>query len=335
MEKYYNALNIIYKCSYPKLKKTWDRFQNWEGAWKEEKTNRPDPEEEWKKLGDLGIDLILQNDPRYPRFLKEIPLAPFGIYVLGDLNYSEPAVAIVGTRAATPQGKELAKNFADKLSSAGITIISGLALGIDECAHRGAVENNKKTIAVLGTPIDYIYPRQNQKLAEKILETGGAIISEFPIGQKYLPSNFLARNRIISGLSNGILIIEAPERSGSLATARFALDQNREIFVIPGNITSKNYQGSNGLIKAGANLVTDPKDILDFFNIAAEDISPSINNLAREEIKIIQALRGANEKLSAERLIVETDLDIGQLNKSLATLTIKGIIKEMNGKYYI
>ncbi len=333
--KYYNALNVAYKGSYSKLGRSWEKFNDWETAWKNDKSGI-DPEEQWQKLLDLGVDLILQADPRFPPLLKEIPLPPFGIYVLGDIKYQDPAIAIVGTRAATPAGKELARTFAAELSSAGMPIISGLAMGIDEAAHGGAVENGGKTIAVLGTPLNYIYPRQNQQLAEEILSKNGAIISEFPLNQEYGPQNFLIRNRIISGLSRGTLIIEAPEKSGSLATARFTIEQNREAFVIPGPINSPNYKGSNLLIKEGANLVTSPKDIIDFFglNPGSQRQLPLEDAGSGPVGEIINFIKN-NPELTADKIQGRLGLNISEINTLLATLTIKGIIKEINGKYSI
>ena len=333
--EYYNALNALYKGSYSKLQKLWEQYGNWKKIWEEKGKENIHENQEWKKVLGLGASLIVSEDNEYPELLKEIPLPPHGIYVLGKIEYKQPAVAIVGTRAATPQGKELARSFARKLSSAGITIISGLAMGIDQAAHQGVLEENGKTIAVLGTPINHIYPKQNEQLAANILKNGGAIISEFPTNQEYHPQNFLIRNRIISGLSNAILVIEAPERSGSLATARFALEQNREIFVIPGNISSQNYRGSNSLIKAGANIITDPEDILNHLGI---QIASQKNELKRGENEIENAILNTlqKEKASIEQLMKYTKINPEDLNKSLAMLIIKGIIKESNnGKYYL
>lgn len=332
-EKYYNALNLIYKGSYARLKRTWAKFNNWQKAWQKENSSI-DLEKEWDKLEKLGIKLILQNNPNYPAILKEIFDPPFGLYILGNLDYKKPAVAIVGTRNATPQGKELAAQFAEELASAGITIISGMALGIDAMAHQGALKSGGKTIAVLGTSLDNLYPKQNLSIAEKILKNNGAIISEFPLNHEYIPQNFLIRNRIISGLSDGILIIEAPEKSGSLATAKFALEQNREIFVIPGNIQLQNYRGSNSLIKAGANLITEPKEILEYFNLE-KSIGSGIDQSDPNIEELINIFKNKKQKFSIDQLaeILKTPAPI--LNKNLAILTIKGIIKESNGKYFL
>lgn len=328
--KYYNAAAIGLKNSYAKLSRSLEKYGSWKSVW-ENIRNAPDPEKEFARLTSLGIKLLLKESSDYPVLLREIPLPPFGIYVLGNLEHSDPAVGIIGTRAATPHGKATAKTFAITLARAGVPIISGLALGIDAEAHRGTLDASGKTIAVLGTPLDNFYPKQNSLLAREILKNGGAIISEFPLGHTYSPSNFLARNRIVSGLSRGILIVEAPERSGSLATARFAIDQNRDIFVIPGNINSNNYKGSNALIKSGAMLVTQPEDILEYYNLTSAESGGKNETLTDEEQLIINAVKSG--PISAEQILNTTDLEISRLNQLLALLTIKGIIKELNGKY--
>src|SRR3989344_205009 len=331
-EKYYNVLAIIHKSNYSKLQKILARHGNWQTAWQSEKTTI-DPDKEWEKLQNIPANLLLNDNPDFPKLLKEIPLPPLGIYARGTIESQQPAIAIVGTRKATPQGKEMARSFARALAKAGITIVSGLAMGIDESAHRGALDGGGKTIAVLGTPPDYIYPRQNAKLAEEILENGGGIISEFPIGHNYYPANFLIRNRIISGLSSGILIIEAPERSGSLATARFAIEQNREVFVIPGGIKAPYYQGSNRLLKDGAALVTSPDDILVALNMQMPEISQQSHSENSEEQKIISIFKRSKGNLTAQELLVLSAGNPQELNTLLTMLVIKGIIKESQGIY--
>lgn len=330
--KYYNALNLLYKGAYSKLAKAVERFGGWQAAWAEEENKNIDADKEYERLLDLGISLALKTDSTYPSFLKEAPLAPHGIYFLGSLDYSHPSIAIVGTRMVTPQGKDLAKTFSRKLGNAGFSIISGLAMGVDEAAHKGALEAGARTLAVLGTSLDNIYPKQNKGLADGILKSGGAIISEYHLGQEYYPQNFLIRNRIISGLAQATLVIEAPEKSGALATARFALDQNRDVFVLPGNATSPNYKGSNALIKAGAALVDSVEDIMNLMGVENDKVAGlSCGN----DDPIIVALRKNNGELSADKLAESLGGDIGFVNKNLAMLVIKGIIKEVNGKYYM
>lgn len=329
--QYYNALNNFFGGDYSQLKKAREKFRSWKQVWQNQKT-AINPAKKWEKLEKLKVKLILKEDSDYPALLKEISAPPFGIYFSGDPSYKAPAVAIVGTRTATPQGKEIARSFGKRLSEAGLTIVSGLALGIDACAHQGAIDGSGKTIAVLGTPLSNIYPKQNENLAKQILEKGGAIISEFPFEKEIYPPDFLIRNRIISGLSDAVLVIEAPEKSGALATAKFALEQNREIFVIPGGITAQNYKGSNALIKAGATPVTSPEDILDYFQIKQTDFLKNDSQTNAADNPILRILKQKGE-LTLEQILNESLLEVSELNKNLGRLVIRGIIKESNGKY--
>ena len=217
------------------------------------------------------IKIISIQDKLYPTLLKTIYGAPIVIYIRGDEKIlNDPCLAIVGCRKASIYGKKVAKDFAYNLSKDGFTIVSGLAKGIDSCAHIGTIEARRKTIAVLGNGLDTIYPKENLKLSEKILEYGGAIISEYPLGTEPKKENFPARNRIISGLSNGILVVEAKEKSGTLITTDFALDQGRDVFVIPGNIDSENSFGTNELIKQGAKLVTNCEEIVEEYQLGTD-----------------------------------------------------------------
>jgi len=203
------------------------------------------------------IDIISIQDEEYPKLLKEIYDPPICLYIKGNKEVlNNNSIAIIGCREASNYGLSVANRFAYNLSKQNINIISGLARGIDSEAHLGAVKANQKTIAVLGNGLDSIYPKENIKLVQNILNSGGAIISEYPLGTKPKKENFPARNRIISGMSKGVLVVEAKEKSGTLITVDFALEQGRDVFVIPGNVDSKNSVGTNDLIKQGAKLVT-------------------------------------------------------------------------------
>lgn len=214
------------------------------------------------------IDIININVESYPQQLKKIYDAPISLYIKGNKEIlNSKALAIVGCREASDYGKKAAKYFAYNLAQDKFNIVSGLAKGVDSYAHLGSlcVENKKscgKTIAVVGNGLDTIYPSENKELADKIIESGGAIISEYPLGTKPDKMNFPARNRIISGISDGVIVVEAKERSGTLITVDFALEQGRDVFVVPGNINSINSVGTNDLIKQGAKLVTTYKDII-------------------------------------------------------------------------
>ena len=213
----------------------------------------------------MKIEEISIESKEYPEQLREIYDAPLKLYVLGNKEIlKQLGIAIVGSRNATEYGRKVALQFAKDLSTKGINIISGLALGIDTCAHLGTLYQDSvgKTIAVLGGGLDEIYPKQNIELAKQIIKCGGCIISEYPLGTKSQKLHFPQRNRIISGLSKGVLIVEASENSGSLITADFALEQGRDVFAVPGNISSSTSFGTNNLIKQGAKLVTSYEDIL-------------------------------------------------------------------------
>ena len=209
------------------------------------------------------------GDDNYPALLSEIYDPPALLYCKGDLKKDECCIGIVGTRKVSAYGKQVTENFSSKLEESGLIIVSGMALGVDSFAHSTVLKSKGRTIAVLGTGIDdkSIYPRSNYYLSKKIVSEGGAVISEFPIGTLPLRYNFPQRNRIISGLSLGVLVIEAGERSGALITASCALDQNRDVFAVPGNIYSTVSIGPNNLIKQGAKLVSNADEILEFLNI--------------------------------------------------------------------
>lgn len=213
------------------------------------------------------IEEISINSKKYPEKLRNIYDAPKKIYIIGNKELlNQTGIAIVGSRKATQYGKNVTMKMSGELVKRGVNIISGLAIGIDSYAHIGCLNKNGKTIAVLGNGLDTIYPTQNRKLAKEIIENDGCIISEFPIGAKIEKMNFPRRNRLISGLSDGILIVEAGKRSGALITADFGLEQGKEIFVIPGDITREQSEGCNLLIKEGANIVTSYEDIARHLN---------------------------------------------------------------------
>lgn len=219
-------------------------------------------EEELGKAAKTGIHLICPDSPNYPDRLLEIYDPPLILYVNGNPEaLSIPGIAVVGTRHPTPYGLGMAERLSCDLATRGLVIYSGMARGVDSAAHRGAVNARGKTIGVFGTGVDVVYPRENKKLAEQIIALGGAIISEFPIGTAPTPQNFPIRNRIISGLSVGVLVIEAGEYSGTRITARCALEQSREVFAVPGNVTNKLSWGPNTLIKQGAKLVATWEDV--------------------------------------------------------------------------
>jgi DNA processing protein len=342
-QKFYNVISLACNGDYFKIKSLWDKTGSWERAWNFlDKSSKIDPDQEWEKLRKLGIALILKEDLEYPLMLREIPCPPFGIYLKGNIKLlkQSPLLAIVGTRKATAQGREIAFTISRELSKNEIVIVSGLALGIDESAHQGVVANNEKTIAVLACGLERIYPAQNHVLGEKILALGGAIISEYPIGSATYSNRFLERNRIVSGLSSAIIVIEAPCRSGALVTAKFALEQNREVFVIPGSFGHKNYEGSHELIRSGASLVGKIDDLLEFLNIsrtsvASKKISRELPFLDENQKLLLQKVELEKNPISVDKLVEITKLSPQVVNRSLSALIINNFVKEEGGRYYI
>lgn len=294
---------------------------------------------------DFPIKQILKESSQYSSLLKEIDCSPSQLFTRGQMPLDDLIkIAIVGTRKATNIGKDIAKEVARKLSSLNMVIVSGLAMGIDTAAHQGALVANGKTIAVLANGLDKIYPAQNENLAKQILEKGGALISEYPEKTPSYPNQFLERNRIISGLCVATIIIEAPERSGSLATARNALEQGREVFVVPGPANHPNYIGSHKLIRDGARLITSVEDILEDLGLEISARQPTDQFLISDEInsgltenqkKIIIALKNSGEPLAVDKICQLTKLSSQIVNQIVATLVIQGIIKETERGYTI
>ncbi len=333
--KFYNALNIALDSNYSELKNLLSRYGSWEKAWKNMSGPKADADKEWQKLRSLDIELRLQEDENFPAVLKEISWPPFGIYIKGSFPEIDFKIGIVGTRKATDVGRNIAKKIGGELSKNGVAIISGLALGIDESAHKGAVEAGGKTTAVLAVGLDRVYPQQNAGLAKKILSEGGCIVSEYPIGAISYPARFIERNRIISGLSSAVVIIEAPKKSGALATAKFALEQNREIFVVPGPAGHPNYAGSHELIRAGARLVTSAEEVLEDLNLQIQPAEQNVNDLNEKQKSIFAVLEKSGQSMDIDKISELLKMGISELNREMTFLLLKGIIKEGGGKYYI
>ncbi len=287
-----------------------------------------------------SIEQIVKNDVRYPELLGTIPGPPEALFVLGTFPAPAPAIAIVGTRKATTEGKRTAYELARALSERGMTVVSGLALGIDAAAHEGALAGGGRTVAVLANGLDQIYPRVHERLAEEILARGGAIVSEYPSGTPPLPHRFLERNRIVSGLSIGVILVEVPIHSGALVTARHALDQGREVFVVPGPARHPNFRGSHLLIRNGARLATSPEDIFEDLTGAYPETAAAATNSERGAMPedeasrlIIGALRGSRAALTRDELIAATKLEPHVVAQRLTFLTFDGKAVERNGKF--
>lgn len=346
---HYNILNLHFNGDYAKLRMIFNKYQSWETAWLAlsrvegqfaKKEINFDLEKEWQKIEKNGVRLALQDDPEFPALLKEIPHPPFGLYLKGAPLDNQPKVAIVGTRKATVVGRDLAAKMAGKLSKAGVAVVSGLAMGIDAAAHQGVIDSRGKTIAVLAHGLDRIHPAQNTMLAKKIIETGGTLVSEYPFGPVAYAARFLERNRIVSGFSLGVIVIEAPQESGALATVRFAVEQNRDVFVVPGPAEHPNYIGSHQLIRSGACLVTKIEEVLADLNlqsaaapeqISGEQVLPVF--LDETQKKIIFVLKEAGAPLAVDKICDLSQIDISLINQNLTLLFIQGLIKEENGEY--
>lgn len=318
-----------------------------ENTWKkiEMEKQRIDPDSELAMLDKMKVNVITIKEEGYPALLKNIYDPPPMIYYRGDfikIMKRKMGIAIVGSRKATYYGRKVAREIAAELASRGYIIISGLARGIDTNAHLGSLEAKGQTIAVLGCGIDRIYPPENRSLTYRIIENG-AVISEFPIYTKPEKSNFPRRNRIISGLTVGTLVVEASEKSGALITADFALDQGREVFAIPGSIHSFLSRGCHKLIKQGAKLVHSYQDILEEFEEKSE-INRGEEGTVKEERMIQENLTDHEKKflkyISIEPLHIDEIADLTELShalvsETLLSLELKNIIREIEGKRYI
>lgn len=310
--------------------------------------------EEMAKANSLQVRILTKEDPQWPARLNEIYDPPLVLYVRGSAEViSRPGIAIVGTRHPTPYGIGMAERLGCDLASHGLLIVSGLARGVDTAAHRGALKGGK-TVAVFGTGVDEIYPKANKKIAENILASSGALISEFPLGSFAAPQNFPIRNRIISGLALGVLVVEAGEYSGTRITARCALEQSRELFAVPGHVTSRNSWGPNTLIKQGAKLTATWEDVWEELPTeirqrlesehppAASENKPQPSSLfAGEKLspgeKKILALLKEHESTHIDEIIekLEGQLSSSEIFTALFELELSGKIKQMPGKNYV
>lgn len=289
-----------------------------------------------QNFNNTGIKLLIFEDEKYPRLLKEIPDFPLSLFYKGNLenindNFN---LAVVGSRSATQNAKIALENIIQGFYNTDITIVSGLAYGVDATAHKSAVDNNLKTIGVIGTGLDIIYPSANKFLYEKIIDGAGVIFSEYPVKIQALPRNFPQRNRIVVGMSKGTLVAEAQLKSGAMISANLALDYNRELMCIPGNITNPNTQGIYHLIKNGAGIITSADDILSQMNweIKKEENNKNISNLSEQQKKILEII--ACEEKGFDEIINITQADVGELMVSLTELELQGLIKQSNNKYY-
>jgi DNA processing protein len=297
-----------------------------------------DVEKQSLRIGKDRIRFITINSPEYPSNLKNIYDPPPYLFLKGEIKKDDQkALAIVGTRVPSTYGRLITEKISSELAGKGITIISGFARGIDSLSHHYALEANGRTIGVFGSGLDVIYPPENKKLADEI-EKNGALISEFLLGTQPEGTNFPKRNRLISGLSLGVIIIEAGIKSGALLTAQLALDQGREVFAVPGNISSKGSEGANWLIKKGAVLVTKAEDILEELKGVLYEDGKKLkmgksSTLSEEEQEIYELL--SSEPAHIDRIAKESELSTPQTLSLLLSLELKGFVKQISGKNFI
>jgi DNA processing protein len=309
--------------------------------------------EEQAKASSAGAKIVAFDDPSYPSQLKQIYDPPLILSVQGSIDaLSLPGIAVIGTRHPTPYGTGMAERLSCDLAGRGLVIFNGLARGVDAAAHRGAIAAKGKTVAVFGTGVDVIYPKENRRLVEQLLSFGGAVISEFPLGTSPTPQNFPIRNRIISGISIGVLVIEAAEYSGTRITSRCALEQNREVFAVPSNVTNKNSWGPNTLIKQGAKLVATWEDVWEELPVEVRlTLEPKTldesqsgqtaslfgdDKLGPHERKILSVLK-PDEATQLDEVIerLEPELSSSEIFAAMFELELAGKVKQLPGKNFV
>jgi DNA processing protein len=296
---------------------------------------------ELERIREFGATVLTAESPLYPRQLREIHAPPIVLYVWGELTERDQhAIAVIGSRRTTHYGMESAKKLSYQLAYAGLTVISGLARGIDTAAHQGALAAKGRTVAVIGSGLAKLYPPENAALAEKIRNGNGAIVSEFSMEIEPDRQTFPMRNRIISGWSHGLLVVEAGLNSGALITVAQALEQGRSVYAVPGHINAPSAQGSNRLIQQGAKLVMDASDLLDDMQILLPETKPSpeaavraLPELSDDERRVYDAIRAT--ETSIDDIAMKSELPSGTVSSSLLRLELKRLVKQLPGKYFV
>lgn len=353
--KYWIALSTNLNIGARTFEKLYSRFSSMEEVWHANDKDfinnnidqkiinfikvarKHDPDTELKRAQKLGINVIIIKDKKYPKLLKEISDPPALLYIKGEFKPEDDlSISVVGARKFTNYGERAVEYIVEPLARNKMVIVSGLALGIDSLSHKAALKARGRTIAVLGNGLDSIYPESNRYLAQEIINRGGAIVSEFPLGTPSFKQNFPFRNRIIAGLGLGTLVIEAALESGSLITARAALEYNRQVFAVPGDIFNSNSEGPNNLIKMGAIPVISSEDILSELNIEqlsehhkAKKIMPD----TKEEAIILDCI--GRKPVHIDKLAESSKLDIVKINQTLTMMEMKGKVKNLGGNQYV
>jgi DNA processing protein len=312
-------------------------------SWRE----KVDLDAELQRIEKSGVRVVCRDDPEYPKLLREIYDPPLVLYVKGTLTERDAlAIAVVGSRRTTLYGQDMARKLAFQLARVGVTVVSGLARGIDTSAHNGALQAKGRTVAVIGCGIDVMYPAENKKLADEIVEKGGAVVTEFPFGVQPDRQNFPMRNRIISGWSLGVVVVEANVKSGALITANQAGEQGRQVFAVPGRADSILSKGANKLIKDGAKLTEDVEDILSEFEyllpkMATDPAEPGLESdgtkpalqLSQLEEKVMAQI--GNEEVAIDEIIRASGLTTACVSATLLALEMKRLVRQLPGKQYV
>ena len=353
--RYYLGFNLVNGIGPARLDRLIERCGSVEAAWRANsaehiaagldaktaaallKAQRTlDLDAELERVERAGARLISREDASYPAALAQIPAPPPLLYVRGQISgVDDWSVAVVGTRSPTTYGREVTRRIVGELAAAGVTVVSGLAIGVDTIAHVAALETGGRTIAVLGSGLDQVYPERNRALAEQIV-MNGALVSEFPLGTKPTPQLFPVRNRIISGLSLGTLVVEAGEKSGALITVRFALEQGRDVFAVPGPIFSPKSAGPNQLIRDGAGLVARGQDILEALNLSAAAIQHEVQATLPDdptEAALMELV--SYEAQHIDEIRRQSDMPITVVSSTLAILELKGLVRQAGPMQYV
>ena len=353
--RYYLAFNLVNGIGPARLDRLIERCGSVAAAWRADagelmaagldaktaaallKAQRTlDLDAELERVERAGMQLITREDAGYPAALAQISAPPPLLYVQGQISgVDDWSVAVVGTRSPTTYGREVTRRLVSELAAAGVTVVSGLAIGVDTIAHAAALETGGRTIAVLGSGLDQVYPERNRALAEQIAACG-ALVSEFPLGTRPTPQLFPVRNRIISGLSLGTLVVEAGEKSGALITVRFALEQGRDVFAVPGPIFSPKSAGPNQLIRDGAGLATRGQDILEALNLSAAAIQQEVQ-AALPDDPTEAAVMGlvSYEAQHVDEIRRQSDMPITVVSSTLAILELKGLVRQAGPMQYV
>lgn len=354
MEAYYLGFNLTPGIGPVRLRRLLEHFGNPERAWTASPAElraagldetcvanlvatraRVSLPDELARIRKLGVTLLTWEHPSYPERLRHIYAPPPLLYARGTLLPNEPAVAIVGTRQATPYGREVARRLAQELARNGVTVVSGLALGIDTEAHQGALAGGGRTIAVLACGVEQPYPLRNRELAARIIDHG-ALVSDYPPGTAPEPRNFPPRNRIISGLSLGVVVVEAGARSGALITCDFAAEQGRDVLAVPGSILSPASRGCHDLLAQGARLVRGVEDVLDELHLAQAAAHEEARRIVLEDLVEATVLESLGpEPLHADEIGRTCGLPAATLASTLTILELKGLVRHVGGMHYV